>query len=109
MSMRWCGMPRRPSTDTLSVPMSKPRYTAVESQLMISPPCRSASASPSALLPDAVGPRTATTSGRTSHDIQQLPTPNFQFPRRARDATGYLGSWELGVGIWELGVGSWEL
>ena len=43
--------------------MSKPRYTAVESQLMISPPKRSASASASALLPVAVGPRTATTDG----------------------------------------------
>src|SRR3979490_2151710 len=56
-------MPRRSATAILSVPMSKPRYTAVESQLMISPPNRSASASASALLPVAVDPRTATTSG----------------------------------------------
>ena len=47
----------------MSVPMSKPRYTAVESQLMISPWQRSAIASASALLPVAVGPRMATTSG----------------------------------------------
>src|SRR5687767_5105947 len=65
MSIRWCGMPRRCSSVSLSVPMSKPRYTAVESQLMISPSRRSASARPSALLPDAVGPITASTSGRT--------------------------------------------
>ena len=43
--------------------MSKPRYTAVESQLTISPPYRSASARPSALLPVAVGPRIATARG----------------------------------------------
>jgi len=47
----------------LSVPMSKPRYTAVESQLMISPPNRSASARASALLPVAVDPSTASTRG----------------------------------------------
>src|SRR3954468_14625790 len=53
-------MPRRSAAAILSVPMSKPRYTAVESQLMISPSKRSAIASASALLPVAVGPRTAT-------------------------------------------------
>src|SRR4051794_10164175 len=53
-------MPRRSAAAILSVPMSKPRYTAVESQLMISPSNRSAIPSASALLPVAVGPRTAT-------------------------------------------------
>src|SRR6185436_15858907 len=38
----------------------------VESQLTISPPNRSASDSPRALLPHAVGPRSATTSGRSA-------------------------------------------
>src|SRR6266581_115508 len=56
-------MPRRACSEILSVPMSKPRYTAVESQLMISPLSRSATASASALFPVAVGPRTATTEG----------------------------------------------
>src|SRR5262245_61764389 len=60
MSMRWCGMPRRSAAAILSVPMSKPRYTAVESQLTISPLNRSATASASALFPVAVGPRIAT-------------------------------------------------
>jgi hypothetical protein len=40
--------------DSLSVPMSKPRYTAVESQLMISPRQRSATVKDSVLLPVAV-------------------------------------------------------
>src|SRR5687768_635406 len=52
-------MPRRSCSGTLSVPISKPRYTAVESQLMISPLKRSAMAIPRALLPVAVGPRIA--------------------------------------------------
>src|SRR5688500_9326242 len=52
-------MPCRSAGSTLSVPMSRPRYTAVESQLTISPPSRAASAMPSALFPDAVGPSTA--------------------------------------------------
>src|SRR2546428_344390 len=56
-------MPRRPAIGVFSVPISKPRYTAVESQLMISPWCRSATASASALLPVAVGPRIARTRG----------------------------------------------
>src|SRR5688572_7546520 len=58
-------MPRRCSIGSLSVPMSKPRYTAVESQLMISPWQRSAIARLRALLPEAVGPSTARTRGRT--------------------------------------------
>src|SRR3954464_13049717 len=45
--------------------MSNPRYTAVESQLMISPPCLSARLMPSALLPVAVGPRIARIGRRT--------------------------------------------
>src|SRR5437773_1707424 len=56
-------MPRRPAIGIFSVPISKPRYTAVESQLTISPLCRSATASASALLPVAVGPRIARTRG----------------------------------------------
>src|SRR5258707_13542788 len=52
-------MQRLSASAILSVPKSKPRTTAVESQLMISPPCRSASDSASALFPVAVGPRTA--------------------------------------------------
>src|SRR6185436_3542762 len=40
--------------------MSMPTYTCCESHATISPPVRSASAMPSALLPDAVGPSTAT-------------------------------------------------
>src|SRR5689334_17231960 len=59
-------MPRRAAGVTLSVPISNPRYTAVESQLTISPPYRSASVNPSALFPVAVGPRTATSVGRVT-------------------------------------------
>src|SRR5216684_9251038 len=59
-------MPRCADSGSLSVPMSKPRYTAVESQLMISPSYRSASARASALFPVAVGPRIATTRGVTN-------------------------------------------
>src|SRR5690349_18250371 len=40
-----------------------PRYTCMESQQRISPSRRSARASPSALLPEAVGPSTATMPG----------------------------------------------
>src|SRR5262245_53221574 len=64
-------MPRRSSTPSLSVPMSMPRYTAVESQETTSPLNCSASSRPSALLPDAVGPTTATSLVRTTH----LPNP----------------------------------
>ena len=39
-------------------------YTAVESQLMTSPPCLNASSMPSALFPAAVGPRMARIGGR---------------------------------------------
>src|SRR5256885_12011956 len=70
MSIRWCGMPRRSTGATLSVPMSNPRYTAVESQLMISPPKRSATASPTALFPVAVGPRIAISRPRMSADAE---------------------------------------
>src|SRR5687767_2833325 len=59
-------MPRRSASGTLSVPISNPRYTAVESQLMISPPRRVASSMPSALFPVAVGPRMARMGGRPS-------------------------------------------
>src|ERR1700687_984606 len=73
MSIRWCGMPRRSDRAILSVPMSNPQYTAVESQLTISPRYRSASARASALFPVAVGPRIATTAGSgtgTNQDAQ---------------------------------------
>src|SRR5216683_4757993 len=73
MSIRWCGMPRRSARAILSVPMSNPRYTAVESQLTISPRYRSASARASALFPVAVGPRIATTVGSgtdANQDVQ---------------------------------------
>src|SRR5689334_8472360 len=53
--------------------MSKPRYTAVESQLTISPPNRSAIASASALLPVAVGPTTATAFTGTPHPGEEQP------------------------------------
>ena len=56
-------MARRSSIDTLSVPMSNPRYTAVESQLMISPLKRLASASARALFPLAVGPEDGDDNG----------------------------------------------
>jgi hypothetical protein len=52
--------------------MSKPRYTAVESQLMISPPRRSASSMPSALLPAAVGPRMASIGGPSTFETGAL-------------------------------------
>src|SRR6476469_7606814 len=81
-------MPRRSANGTLSVPMSKPRYTAVESQLTISPPNRSASASASELFPVAVGPRTATTRGsdKADDDVddereQQEKEPELLRPR----------------------------
>src|SRR5512145_3128061 len=52
-------MPCCSPAGTLSVPMSMPRYTAVESHAMISPSNRRARARASALLPVAVGPTTA--------------------------------------------------
>src|SRR5688572_30268095 len=58
--------------------MSKPRYTAVESQLTTSPPSRRASAMPSALLPVAVGPSTATSSGR----VVTAPSARGRAPAR---------------------------
>ena len=54
-------MPLREAIGTLSVPMSNPLYTAVESQLTISPRTRSANARAKALLPVAVGPTIAMT------------------------------------------------
>src|SRR5688572_13235175 len=68
-------MPRRSPGGTLSVPMSKPRYTAVESQLMISPPRRSASSMPSALVPVAVGPRMASIGGRRWSYVLKMMKP----------------------------------
>src|SRR5262249_40919827 len=44
-------------------PTSMPRYTCMESQHRISPPRLPARSSPSALLPEAVGPRMATARG----------------------------------------------
>src|SRR5262245_53681039 len=82
MSTRWCGMPRRSAGAILSVPMSNPRYTAVESQLMISPPNRSAMASASALLPVAVGPSTATAFDVTLRSREKQP-PRTQRPQNS--------------------------
>src|SRR5947207_15494348 len=69
-------MPRRSAGAILSVPMSKPRYTAVESQLMISPPRRSATVRASALLPVAVGPRIAISGLGMHHrgSVTELPS-----------------------------------
>ena len=59
--------PRPLFRDGFAVPMSMPRYTATESQLTISPPNRSPSASESAVFPLPVGPSNSTASGnRTS-------------------------------------------
>src|ERR1700674_3600617 len=61
-SMRWCGTRARCSGEGLAVPISNSRYTATESQLITSPPKRTASAIASEDLPLAVGPA-ITTSG----------------------------------------------
>src|SRR5579872_3038859 len=53
-------MPRRSFNPGFAVPMSKPRYSCVESQANTSPPNCSASHTPSVDFPDAVGPTTAT-------------------------------------------------
>src|SRR5262245_50954521 len=58
-SRMWWGTARRSARDALAVPMSMPMYTCCESQLTTSPPRRCARARPSALLPEAVGPRMA--------------------------------------------------
>ena len=61
-----------------------PRYTATESQLTISPPNRSASASESAVFPLPVGPSRITTSGDPfsfSSDLIHRLRPAFSFPR----------------------------
>src|ERR1700730_615309 len=62
-------MSRRSAKLGFVVPMSKPRYSCVESQATTSPPSRSASHTPSADLPEAVGPTTAT---RGSRDLSGL-------------------------------------
>src|SRR3982751_1148458 len=80
-------MPRCSCGGTLSVPMSKPRYTAVESQLTISPLKRSASAIPSALLPVAVGPTIATSRGRTARGVTAAMRPR-RCTTRAPSAPG---------------------
>src|SRR5881628_2880534 len=84
-------MPRRSAAAILSVPMSKPRYTAVESQLMISPSYRSASASASALLPVAVGPSTATANRllTTLHAAARKPRKHADpLPHAQQDIDG---------------------
>src|SRR6266478_6412352 len=53
-------MPRRSEWLGFAVPISKPRYSCVESQATTSPPSCSASFTPSADFPDAVGPTMAT-------------------------------------------------
>src|SRR3954454_24309216 len=64
-------MPRCSASGTLSVPMSNPRYTAVESQLTTSPPNRCAIAMASALLPVAVGPTIASSRGVTCERLER--------------------------------------
>src|SRR5688500_9282206 len=53
--------------------MSMPRYTCIESQHTISPESWRASARPSALFPEAVGPSTATTSGPSPSGSAKAP------------------------------------
>src|SRR5207245_820582 len=55
-SMRWWGTRRRSSGPGLAVPISIPRYKAMESIDTISPPRRLASSTPSKVLPEPVGP-----------------------------------------------------
>src|SRR5262245_53643724 len=72
--------------------MSKRRYTAVESQLIISPLSRWASAMPSALLPVAVGPTMATTRGcRISGP--RVPAPASTADRSAAFASDGSSVW----------------
>ena len=60
MSIRWCGIPRRSASGSFAVPISKWRYTCRESQLTISPSNSAASRRARSLLPEPVGPTTAT-------------------------------------------------
>ena len=62
-SIRWCGTPCISSCVILPLPRSSPRKTCRESAEMISAPYRFASSTPSALLPEAFVPTTATTLG----------------------------------------------
>src|SRR5215471_16157117 len=59
-SIRWCLTPCISPRVSFPVPISRPRYTCRESADMISPPNRRATATPSALLPDAFVPTMAT-------------------------------------------------
>src|SRR3954449_8238377 len=67
--------------------MSKHLYTAVESQLTISPLKRCASAMPSALLPVAVGPTMATTRGR-GISVRRVPERAPARPTRPMRGAG---------------------
>ena len=59
-SIRWCGTAARSAAVGLAVPMSRPRYTCIESIDTISTsPSACAAASASADFPDAVGPTSA--------------------------------------------------
>src|SRR6266496_5590132 len=88
-SRAWWGTRRRSSAVGFAVPMSMPTYTCCESQATISPPARSASARPSALLPDAVGPSTATKRDRVSGtaeaplDLAERQAQQHRAPMRA--------------------------
>src|SRR3954471_3978778 len=89
MSTRWCGTPRCSSIGTLSVPMSMPRYTAVESHATISPPRRLARARPSALLPVAVGPTIARSWGEQFKIHDSWPSALLDpFVVKERDGEG---------------------
>src|ERR1700728_2495538 len=81
-------MPRCWAAGTLPVPISKCRYTCVESQTRISPPRRSARSIPRADLPDAVVPRC--TTSRASSLIRPfiLTRPRGAATAPARPATG---------------------
>lgn len=59
-SNRWCGSDVRSAGVGLPVPISNSRNTWRASAHTISPPIRAASASPSAVLPVAVAPTSAT-------------------------------------------------
>src|SRR5580658_2736793 len=94
-------MSRRSDTPGLAEPISKPRYSCVESQASTSPPNRSANHTPSEDFPDAVGPTTATKGcsavrgfiereyakrGGATQRVQAMRVGDFQEPAVARSS-----------------------
>src|SRR5208282_6513532 len=78
-------MPRRSAGPGLAVPISKPRKSCVESQASTSPPNCSASHTPSADFPDAVGPTTATSgSSEVPRFIEREYAKRAQAAQRAQ-------------------------